>query len=227
MAGAACSDKIIPRNASWGTPYPPVLEYEIPAFEADLSADANGTDTPYFDPPLTADSAVYSIWIGTNDVGEGAFLTDNQTAGATLTDFTDCVYESLDAVYAAGGRYFVLQNLIPLQLAPEYSNTSSFDVVAGIGDPVQVAEKMEEYVTTINNVYKYQTPYEVLVSGRYAGAHFAVFDVYSLVSPADIVRSGKTLNTGGTGLRHLYQSKRLPERYTHAERDRCRNWVCW
>jgi hypothetical protein len=41
---------------------------------------------------------------------------------------------------------------------------------------------MKEYVTTLNNVYKYQTPYEKLVANRYPGAHFVLFDVHSLIS---------------------------------------------
>lgn len=40
---------------------------------------------------------------------------------------------------------------------------------------------MLEYVTTLNNVYKYQLPFEVVLSARYSGSNFALFDVYSLV----------------------------------------------
>ncbi len=44
--------------------YPSVKEYEISAFEADQRSVRTGTDTPYFTPPLTPKSAVYTMWIG-------------------------------------------------------------------------------------------------------------------------------------------------------------------
>lgn len=53
-----------------------MAEYEAPAFIADKAATRNGTASEaYFTPALTSSNAVYAIWIGTNDVGNGAFLT--------------------------------------------------------------------------------------------------------------------------------------------------------
>lgn len=170
--------------------FPSVLENEIPAFIADKAAgvDRNGTAEPYFSPALTAEDAVYAIWIGTNDLGVWAFLTDSQIPGKTLTDYTDCVYESLDRIYATGARYFVLLNAAPLNLAPLYAN----DTLHGAGENhywpkkptnhTAIAETMHEFVTTVNNVYKYQTPFEVLVAGRYPGAKFALYNVWQLIS---------------------------------------------
>jgi hypothetical protein len=170
--------------------FPSVLENEIPAFLADKAPGVNriNTTTPFFTPALTAQDAVYAMWIGTNDLGVWAFLTDSQVAGKTLTDYTDCVFESLDKLYASGGRYFVLMNAVPLNLAPLYAN----DTTGGVGDnqywPMKptnhtaIAEQMHEFVTTVNNVYKYQTPFEVLVAGRYPGANFAIYDTWQLIS---------------------------------------------
>jgi phospholipase/lecithinase/hemolysin len=137
---------------------------------------------------LTATDAVYAIWIGTNDLGVWAFLTDSQVPGKVLTDYTDCVYQSLDGLYKAGARAFVLMNAAPLQLAPLYAN----DTLNGVGDnqywpmkpsnKTQVADNMHEYTTSVNNIYKYQTPFEALISQRYPGANFANFDVWQLIS---------------------------------------------
>ena len=44
--------------------FPTVREYEIPALAADMGTVRNGTNTPYFTPPLTAKDAVYTLWIG-------------------------------------------------------------------------------------------------------------------------------------------------------------------
>src|SRR4051812_4027253 len=49
--------------------FPAVLEYEVPAFLADRNSKRNGTDQPYFSTALSTTNAVYSIWIGTNDLG--------------------------------------------------------------------------------------------------------------------------------------------------------------
>jgi len=57
---------------------------------------------------------------GTNDLGSGSFLTDSTFAGTTIVNYTRCVFEVFDAIYAAGGRNFVLMNNAPLQLSPEY-----------------------------------------------------------------------------------------------------------
>jgi len=188
VSGAVCSNNISPRTDSTiDAPFPAVLEYEVPAFLADMGSVRNGTTEAYFTPPLTATDAVYTIWIGTNDLGVDAFLTDSQIAGFTLTDFSDCVFKVLDEIYASGARYFVVLNQAPLYLAPLYANDSS----GGVGpnqywadkpaNHTAIEEQMKEYVTTINDVWKYQIPYESLVANRYPGANFAYFDVYSLM----------------------------------------------
>lgn len=139
-------------------------------------------------PPARVETQANSPPTGTNDVGVYAFLTDSQIPGKVLTDYTDCVFSALDAIYASGGRYFVLLNVAPLNLAPLYANYT----IHGAGpnhywpdmpaNKTQIADVMHEYVTTINNVYKYQTPFELLVAKRYPGAEFALFDVWQLMS---------------------------------------------
>ena len=44
--------------------FPSVREYEIPAFQADMSTVRIGTNTPYFTPPLTPKDTVYTMWLG-------------------------------------------------------------------------------------------------------------------------------------------------------------------
>jgi len=183
-----------------------VLEYEVPAFLADAAAtQVNSTPPAPLYPPgsLSASSAVYSLWIGTNDLGIWAFLTNSQIPGRVLADYTACVFAVFDALYASGGRVFVLMNTVPLHLAPLYAN----DTLHGVGDNqywpdkwpnhTAIAATMHEATTSVNEIFKYQTPFELLVADRYPGASFAVFDTYSLVS--DIYDDpGKYLN--GTGV---------------------------
>lgn len=94
-----------------------MAEYEIPAFIADKSFRVDGR--LFLDIP--GDETVYALWIGTNDLGNGAFLTNSQIKGKTLKDYVDCVFDSLDKLYQSGGRYFVLMNVVPLDLAPYVS----------------------------------------------------------------------------------------------------------
>jgi hypothetical protein len=111
VSGAVCSNKMIYRYiASINQPFPDVLGYEAPAFVADAHYvnASTGTNTLFTD--KRPDNSVYSMWIGTNDLGVGALLTDNQTPGTNITTFTECVFQAFDLIYAAGARYFVLMN---------------------------------------------------------------------------------------------------------------------
>ena len=173
VGGSFCSGEIVPRE------YPTLLEYAVPAFAADKAAGRINTNEPYFQPALTPSNAVFTLWIGTNDLGRFSFLNDMQVGGKTLTDFTDCVYAALDGMYAAGARTFVLVNTMPLHLAPLYANETLHG--AATGDLSFEAEKVHELTTSANDIFEYQTPYEFKVSERYPGAQVALFDVWSLV----------------------------------------------
>ena len=188
VSGAVCSNEITPRIwSSINANFPSVIDYEVPAFIADLNSTNNATGMPLFTPALTSNNAVYVMWIGTNDLGVDAFLTDSQVPGNTLTDYTDCVFQALDEIYATGARYFVVNNVIPLQLTRLYANDTEGEAGPNHYWPdkpsnhTAISEQMTEYATTVDNVYKYQIPYDVMLANRYPGANFAMFDVYSLV----------------------------------------------
>lgn len=148
------------------------------------------------------------MWIGTNDLGNYALLTDSQKRGTTIVDYVSCVYSMLDGFYHAGARYFVLMNIVPLQLAPLYATPENGGVGANHfwpdkgGNLTEISYRMWESVATVNDIYKYQTPYEILIARRYPGAHFAVFDVNGLVTdiwnhPAGYLNGTAPLNVKG------------------------------
>ena len=189
VSGAVCSNQITPRelNPTVGL-FPDVDGYEVPAFLADKAQDVNvATGGPFFDPALTDMNGVYAFFIGTNDIGVGAFLTDSQLPGSTLSDYVNCVYSQMDRVYAAGGRYFVLFNITPLQLTALYANASEGgEAPSGYWNDkpsnlTDVSERMTEFTTTLNTVFEYRTPFEVVVNKRYPGANVALFDVNQIV----------------------------------------------
>ncbi|KAL4920686.1 hypothetical protein BDW62DRAFT_176048 [Aspergillus aurantiobrunneus] len=186
VSGAVCSNEITPRTyAPIDAPYPSVLEYEVPAYIA---------DSEYIDPSgnkfmnIEQHETVYALWIGTNDIGNDAFLTDSQVKGTVIPDYIECVYKVLDEVYANGGRYFVIMNLAPLQLAPQYATPENGGLASTSGYPdkgpniTEISYRMWESVVTTNDVFRYKTPYETLIARRYPGAQLAVMDMYGLIS---------------------------------------------
>jgi len=137
-----------------------------------------------------ASNTVYAMFIGTNDLGNNAFLTDSQVRGKLIPDYIDCVYSQLDKLYHdAGARYFVLMNNAPLQLTPLYGMPNAGGDAADPYWPqkasqnaTEVSFRMWEQVVTVNEVFDYRTPYAALLSRNYPGAKFAVMDIYSLLT---------------------------------------------
>jgi len=186
VSGAACSNDVTPVNfPAINGPYPAVEQYEIPAYIADSEyVDENGTN--FLNTP--PDETVYSIFIGTNDLGNYALLTDEQQPGTNIVNYTDCVFRAIGSIYDNAGRHFVLQNVAPLNLSPQYGLPGKGGLATSqywLDKPSNITEisyKMAEYVSLVNAAYKYQTPYLFEVAKRFPGAHIAVMDMHGLVS---------------------------------------------
>ncbi|KAK4629221.1 Acetylesterase [Fulvia fulva] len=184
VSGTVCSNNVTPRTFTTYD-FPAVEQYEVPAYIA---------DSEYFKPDgskfliAPRDETVYSIWIGTNDLGVYAFLTDSHVAGTTIVDYADCVYAQLKRVYDNGGRYFVLQNVAPLNLAPLYATPAQGGVAQDNYWPdkpaniTEISHRMQEQVALVNNIYKFQTPFIARLSKDFAGAKFAVMDMHGLLT---------------------------------------------
>lgn len=183
VSGATCSNDIVARYlAGINRTFPAVLEDELPSFVADIQFE-----TLYAN--RTAENTVYALWIGTNDLGYGALLTDSQAPGTNITSYIDCIWTVFDTIYATGGRRFVLLNTAPLQLAPLYTPQS----VGGIGDnqfwpnktlynETEYQYKILEYTQLVDRIFDYGVPFEMLVKGRWPDATFDIFDVNSLIT---------------------------------------------
>lgn len=96
-AGATCSNNITDR------PFPSVFESQLPAYFAEVS---NGT-LPFLDPHET----LYTLWIGTNDVGANGLLTGHGAPGVSLVDTVTCAINWVKTMYASGARIFLFQNV--------------------------------------------------------------------------------------------------------------------
>ncbi|KAG6019836.1 hypothetical protein E4U41_003062 [Claviceps citrina] len=182
VSGAQCTNNIDSRDLDViNAPFPSVLEYQIPAFEQDVRHQD-------LYPSRRADNTVYAVWIGTNDVGIDGILGRRNKPDTTLTTFVDCVWDVLDHVYRSGGRHFVLLNQAPLERAPMYAtpgdggtgnheywrNKTAYDVA-------QFADKLREYTTSLNTMYRYGAAFYLAVEQRWRGATVSVFDVHSLM----------------------------------------------
>ncbi|RYO86937.1 hypothetical protein DL766_005976 [Monosporascus sp. MC13-8B] len=203
VSGATCSNELTLRNLeAINAPFPSVADYEVPAFLADTAYmdPTTGTNTLYgadFTENERANNTVYALWIGTNDLGANAFLTDSQERGATFADdFVDCIWRVFDSLYGAGGRRFVLFNTVPLERLPMYAApqnggtmvTRYWDTKMDY-NATAYEQKMREYTTAVNKIFEYGAPFQLLVKDRWPGATFAVFDVHSLVG--DIIAHPK------------------------------------
>ncbi|KAH6682112.1 acetyl esterase [Plectosphaerella plurivora] len=181
VSGAVTSDDIITRAFRPNLTFPSVLDYQVPAFEADIAAGTLFKDRK-------ADNTLYALWIGTNDLGWNAMLSDSQIAGATISTFVDSIWTIFDHIYAAGGRHFVLFNLAPLEEAPLYASIPN----GGVGDSVfwtnktsynttEYENKMLQYTTSANTLFDYGVPFQLVVRKRWPGAKITLYDVHTLM----------------------------------------------
>lgn len=122
---------------------------------------------------------VYSMWIGTNDLG--TYVGDTQEPGTNIVDYFDCVYAQLQAVYDQGGRYFVIQNIAPLNLAPMYALPEAGGV-GNVTNMTATSYRMMEQAVTSNAIYDYRTAFAAKIGDSFKGAHFAVMDMHALIS---------------------------------------------
>ncbi|KAH7097803.1 GDSL lipase/acylhydrolase [Auriculariales sp. MPI-PUGE-AT-0066] len=159
-SGATCSNNITYR------PSPPVMESQIPDYQAaNLSASINQKET------------LYTLWIGTNDVGIGSLITGG-APGKTVVDTTRCAVNWVRVMYGLGARNFLFMNMIPLHLTPMYGVQGyPMKFWTTPHDPVSWALFMEEVTNAGNALGKYMLED---VAKELKGAHVGLFDAYSL-----------------------------------------------
>ncbi|KAI0975551.1 carbohydrate esterase family 16 protein [Xylaria arbuscula] len=188
VSGAVCSNEIVYRILDQiNGPFPSVIDYEVPALKADIEY-ARTTHNTTFHQDRTPDNSVYALWIGTNDLGNGGFLLNQQIKGKTITDYFDCVWSLFDEVYSTGGRRFVLFTQAPLDHSPLYAapvNGGSGDVNywtnKTVYNTVNYQEKILEYTTLVNTVFDYGASFQLLVQKKWPGASFTIFNTHQII----------------------------------------------
>lgn len=164
---------------------------------------------------------------GTNDLGSDAFLTDSQVPGKDQTDYVDCIFEQVQRLYDVGGRYFVLFNNAPLDLAPLYTDGPTYSPDDAAPDNgTRTYERMRTQVAMVNSIFDYRAPVEVLLEKRFPGIRLAVFNVHDLVSggsvlvPRSIEMGQEIIADACPDGRYLRQPDCLPERHDASQRHR-------
>lgn len=185
VSGGVCSRQLTPEVIpATGQLFPDVDSVEVPAF----FADSNYTlpdGTKFMD--ISPKSTVFAIMIGGNDVGAYAFLTDSEVRGKLLPNYVDCVFDQVQHLYDHGARYFLINKLGAMYLAPQYGMPDAGGVAASqywpdkYSNTTAASQRMLQQVATVNAIYDFRTPLEVVYQKKYLGASFALVDLEGIV----------------------------------------------
>ncbi|KAG6820035.1 hypothetical protein H0H93_006270 [Arthromyces matolae] len=92
-AGATCSNNLTYR------PFPSLFESQLPLYFTEKN---NGSLR------LNPQETLYTLWIGTNDLGVNSIISDSNTA--SLVEVTSCMVNWVKVLYESGARNFLFQN---------------------------------------------------------------------------------------------------------------------
>jgi phospholipase/lecithinase/hemolysin len=95
-SGGTCSNNLTYR------PFPSVFESQLPQY-------FQQKDSLKLDPQET----LYTLWIGTNDLGVNALLTGSDKA--SIVNVTTCMVNWVKVLYQSGARNFLFQNVSNLR----------------------------------------------------------------------------------------------------------------
>ncbi|KAH7928796.1 carbohydrate esterase family 16 protein [Leucogyrophana mollusca] len=108
-SGGTCSNNLTYR------PFPPIVGSQLPTYFDEVK---NGT--LHLNPKET----IYTIWIGTNDLGVNALITGSDAPDVSIVPVRQCAVDIVKVLYASGARNFIMQNILPLDLTVLYSANS-------------------------------------------------------------------------------------------------------
>lgn len=60
---------------------------------------------------MNPDETIYTIWIGTNDLGANALLTGSDAPDTSIVQVRQCTVDVLKILYESGARNFIMQNV--------------------------------------------------------------------------------------------------------------------
>ncbi|KAF2652362.1 carbohydrate esterase family 16 protein [Lophiostoma macrostomum CBS 122681] len=114
-------------NASLVKPYQPTVKSlidQVKQFSGSIASKPSYA-------PWTAESSLFGIWIGVNDVGNSySNANENALLGSIMEDY----FEQVQVLYSAGARNFVFLNVPPINKSPLMlgQSKSAQDLEAGV-----------------------------------------------------------------------------------------------
>ncbi|KZV77123.1 carbohydrate esterase family 16 protein [Peniophora sp. CONT] len=106
-SGGTCTNTLTPRT------FPSVMESQMPLYLEEIRNKSLKVDF---------ERALYTLWIGTNDLGPNTLLTGVEVEpNATIASVTSCTIDWAKELYDTGARNFLYQNIIPLERLPIYA----------------------------------------------------------------------------------------------------------
>ncbi|KAF9040087.1 GDSL lipase/acylhydrolase [Panaeolus papilionaceus] len=183
-SGATCSNNITFR------PFPSLFESQLPTY---FQASAKGGTIK-----VKPEETLYTLWLGTNDVGSNALLTGSDNA--SLVDVTTCMINWVKTLYQSGARNFLFQNMIPLQNVPLYAPISHpARYWTAQRNTTEWSVFMTELVLSGNALTKLMLE---ALAPNLKGAHVGIFDSHSLFAdmfahPAKYLNGTAPLNVTG------------------------------
>ncbi|KAL1662984.1 hypothetical protein GGF50DRAFT_57866 [Schizophyllum commune] len=201
-AGAVCSTKITTSL------YSPVMEGQLPAYYASV---ANGTIPSHSHTDashVTPHNTLYTLWIGTNDIGAWGLLQGHGIGGATVVDTVRCAVDWVKRMYEGGARNFLWQNMIPLELTPMYSANAYPNKFTTAAKNATEWHIMIKELTTAGNKIG-----ELLLRNlapKLEGAHIGLFDSHALFTdmyadPGAYLNGTAPLNVTGSAYTCVYK----------------------
>ncbi|KAH7909673.1 carbohydrate esterase family 16 protein [Hygrophoropsis aurantiaca] len=184
-SGAACSNNLTYR------PYPPIFGYQLPNYFDEVK---NGTAK------LNPEETVYTIWIGTNDLGANALITGSDAPDVSIVPVRQCAVDVVKVLYASGARNFIMQNIIPLDLTILYSANSYPNKY---WDEVRNTTEWNVFMKELSRSGNAITDLMLqALAPTLPGAHIATFDSYGLITdiynnPGNYLNGTAPLNVTG------------------------------
>jgi len=184
-SGAPCSQTLTPR------PFPAVVQDEIPAYLAEVKNRSVS---------VRSDDTLYTLWIGTNDMGPNTLLTGGVVNDANIVDVTECAIDWVKTLYKSGARNFLLQNMLPLERVPLYAADSYPNRYwTGPRNTTEWHLFMRELTYAGNGIAKLMLQ---ALPASLPGAHVGVFDSHGLFTdildnPSQYLNGTAPFNTTG------------------------------
>ncbi|KAJ3544437.1 hypothetical protein NM688_g5746 [Phlebia brevispora] len=198
-SGATCSNNLTFR------PFPSLFESQLPLYFTEKN---NGSLR------LDPEETIYTLWIGTNDMGASAILTGDQEPGVTAVDVVSCSINWVTTLYQSGARNFLFQNMIPLQNTILYSADSYPNRYWTLQrNTTMWSDTMNELVRTGNQISKMMLQ---ALPATHPGAHIGLFDSHSLfedilADPRKFLNGTVAPNTTGAIRSCVFQENENPD----------------